>query len=642
MENDQISRQSSKEKKRHNSTIIPSSLIENFSQTQTISDNDNNSICTFSATVDPSVFHLSSNSLFAYQEFDQFSSLCDGSENQNNNKIEEKFEMPKIYRESLTDSKKDIINMDEVTKNKNEIKNKKRKSAFGTLPMKFDLGFNQNIYTEYNNMKNNNNLNNIQNNNNALINNFRIENVNNLQNTNVNIQNRRNSSGFVQFYQNPFLIQNYGGNINNFNPMFYINNNNNNQVQFQNSNIEDNSNDNKNNNNLSIIMKDTICHKKRRSMILPNNSMINPLNNIYLQKIPTQNFLDQRKNNPNIQIPNNIILLFQDQINCKNFQENLEFNKNDINYSRNFYEGIKPEIVNLIEHQFGNYVIQKFFEVLIYQENKKLFAEIFIHIDEKNKLYEISIHNYGTRVIQKTLDKLINNNYKKIESNELNNSFKKLINNHLYNLCCDKNGNHVYQKLIRAYPKESNDDFIYDNLCEHILEIALLQQGATIFHVILDFANYKQKEKIILYVNPILPKLINDKYGNYTIQSILNNMNNEIELIEPIYKYISENILELSLQKFSSNVIDTFIMKNNLYSKKLIEDIINKKIIQDIIKDQFGNYVIQKALMISEKNVEIKIIKQIKPIMDELKQNSVGKKIYEKLMQQYSQLFKKD
>jgi hypothetical protein len=102
--------------------------------------------------------------------------------------------------------------------------------------------------------------------------------------------------------------------------------------------------------------------------------------------------------------------------------------------------------MNLIIHQFGIYVIQKFLEILIYRENKILFTEVLLTLYQNNSLYEISINNYGTRVIQKTLEKLIECGYNKIETVGINNCFKNLIAEHLYDLCKDKNGNHVYQK----------------------------------------------------------------------------------------------------------------------------------------------------------------------------------------------------
>ena len=53
--------------------------------------------------------------------------------------------------------------------------------------------------------------------------------------------------------------------------------------------------------------------------------------------------------------------------------------------------------------------------------------------------------------------------------------------------------------------------------------------------------------------------------------------------------------------------------------------------------DQYGNYVVQKALSISEKEVCIKIIEQIKPILGDLQKTNIGKKIYEKLFQNYKE-----
>ena len=287
---------------------------------------------------------------------------------------------------------------------------------------------------------------------------------------------------------------------------------------------------------------------------------------------------------------------------------------------------------------------QKLFEILIYQENKTLFNIIISIINVNDKLYELSINNYGTRVIQKTLEKLTDNNYRKIETPELNNTINNLIANHLYDLCCDKNGNHVYQKILKVfyYENENKNDFLYDYLSNIALNVALLQQGATIFNTALSLCNYRQKEKICQKIIKNIEKLINDKYGNYSLQAVINKIDNEKDLIEPIYIYISENIVELSKQKCSSNVIDTFIMKKDDYSKMLVNEMIKKDVIKDIIKDQYGNYVVQKAMIISEKETFNKIINQIKPIIPELLESNIGKKIYDKLAQQYSDVFNRE
>ena len=80
-------------------------------------------------------------------------------------------------------------------------------------------------------------------------------------------------------------------------------------------------------------------------------------------------------------------------------------------------------------------------------------------------------------------------------------------------------------------------------------------------------------------------------------------------------------------------------MKKDEFSKRLIDDIIKNNQIKDMIKDKFGNYVIQKAMSISDEETLNKIIEQIKPIIPELLLSNLGKKIVNKLMQQYNAAF---
>ena len=204
-----------------------------------------------------------------------------------------------------------------------------------------------------------------------------------------------------------------------------------------------------------------------------------------------------------------------------------------------------------------------------------------------------------------------------------------MIENHLYELCCDKNGNHVYQKLLKIFPKENNkDDFLYDEFIKISFKVSIIQQGATLLNVALEQGNENQKEKLCEAIVDNIGDLIIDKYGNYTIQTVFKLMKEKIN--EKIYKYIDENLLRLSKEKFSSNVIDKCIIKDYEPSKKLIQSIIQKNIIKDIIVDQYGNYVVQKALNVSDKDTCKKIFEQIRPMLGELHKTNIGKKIYDK------------
>lgn len=69
----------------------------------------------------------------------------------------------------------------------------------------------------------------------------------------------------------------------------------------------------------------------------------------------------------------------------------------------------------------------------------------------QNNIYDLSLHMYGCRVIQKLID-IIDESFIPAISLELSPYFKKCVE--------DQNGNHVLQKLIeRLKPGQENDIF---------------------------------------------------------------------------------------------------------------------------------------------------------------------------------------
>ena len=634
-----------------------------------------------------------SNSLFAYQELDKFSSFCDNesfpldiltylneNQNQNNqiNNINNRSTKQEEYEESDSSSDESINNEmsdDEIIFKKYKHRMEKRKSALNSVPLSFKTFSSIKPNEIFNNNNNNNfgsgqkiNKNTVKSNNYLNNNNFILNNNNN---NNNNPDNFRRSSLTINPIQNNLFFNNLLNNNQFIFPQTTIDNNLNDSGSKSNnsSNYNNNSNNFIHNNNNKLTNSPNPINMGPRYQNMNNynyfnNFPFNLYNNTNIQEslfkkrnslfltaeaqvqrrsshtaIPSIQSIqimnsDKKIKKINLEKEENPNYFLKDQLYCRQIQNKLEKNINNIKYSDEFYENIKFQLVEIIEHQFGNYVIQKFLNVLLFQENKKLFKLIFLNINDK--LFEICIHNYGTRVIQKTLEKLDNNNYYKIETNELNQVFKNLIENHLYELCCDKNGNHVYQKLLRVFPKERNQ-FLYDSLIKISFPVSIIQQGATLLQTAFDYSSKEQQEKLCIVIIDKIADLINDKYGNYTIQTIFKLYNDKIN--DKIYEYIDQNILQLSKEKFSSNVIDKCIIKDYKKSNILIESIINKNIIKDIIVDQYGNYVVQKALNVSGKETCFKIIQQIKPILSDLQKTNIGKKIYEKLNQNYKEYF---
>lgn len=66
---------------------------------------------------------------------------------------------------------------------------------------------------------------------------------------------------------------------------------------------------------------------------------------------------------------------------------------------------------------------------------------------------------------------------------------------------------------------------------------------------------------------------------------------NKEEYSEKLINYIKNNLIYLSKQKYSSNVIDKSILKENgRYLNVILDKLLETKASGDLILDQYGNY----------------------------------------------------
>mmetsp|Transcript_37863 Transcript_37863/g.37401 ORF Transcript_37863/g.37401 Transcript_37863/m.37401 type:complete len:147 (+) Transcript_37863:963-1403(+) len=104
-------------------------------------------------------------------------------------------------------------------------------------------------------------------------------------------------------------------------------------------------------------------------------------------------------------------------------------------------------------------------------------------------------------------------------------------------------------------------------------------------------------------------KLIRDPYGNYVLQESLDKWGDtDIELADDnekcffggIFSSIIGNIEKLSLEKFSSNVIEKCLERaNDYYNNIFIKEILDGDAFS-IMKNLYGNYVFQKSLALAK------------------------------------------
>ena len=227
--------------------------------------------------------------------------------------------------------------------------------------------------------------------------------------------------------------------------------------------------------------------------------------------------------------------------------------------------------------------------------------------------------SYGTRVIQKIIDKI---SYTPI----LLNKFTFLLNNKDYKIICNSQyGNHIVQKFISTMHSSEYTNFIYNNIYQNFLEYANNKHGVFIVQKCISEGNEKQRKLIYQIICENLFALIENEFGNYLIQFILLNKKNIEQTfyeILPIIIKIEENIVNFCFSKYSASVIEKCFEKSeNLIRNHILDFLFNNHSnrLVDILFNKYGVYIILKATKTQNEKYKNKLIEIINKSDNEIK-----------------------
>ena len=469
---------------------------------------------------------------------------------------------------------------------------------------------NENLYQYKFINKNMNNCNNIINkqnfcifNNDTIFKNLTINSINNCNNTFVNLINKDlnmrqfcNYNNFSTYFNkvnyNCFNINNINCQINdndrilfpkkkgnNYTSYNCIDNNINNINIFSNfSRINDVSI-----NNVNIIQNDLTQNqmnlknsksKQRDLQLIPKE-----------KKISLEDFI---KYINNIQMP--IIEFVCNSKGAIELQKMLE--KSGLDIKMYFIQALKREGLTIImKNIHGNY----FFQKLIKDSSEKITSNIISYISED--IIDISKDDSGTFSVQALVNEIS-------AINDINIILQK-IKGHEIEMIYDKNATYVVQKIILKFPdiyrKELNEIILnnFSKLCLDVNGICIVKN----FIKTNSIENDKQRMKIIIDNNFIL--LAQSPFGNYAIQFLIEKLKT-FELNE-IFEALIERIYKLSIQQFSSNVVEKALEKmDTLNLDKALDKLFFQGKFIFLLKNKFGKFVIIKAIGYMTKELRTK------------------------------------
>ena len=449
----------------------------------------------------------------------------------------------------------------------------------------FKNNFNNTNFTAQNNNKfpkKNNNINSKQYNNNYIL----PQNISEFKD-NVDSDNLINNKRIIN--QNCFQI-----NIENMNIHNSINN------ISQNYNINatiDNDNENENENNISINFQKDI-NTSNISKISYNSMSLNDL-------------------------LNNIEKISENQSGCRLLQNKLQQNSDRAD---DFYKSIKSKNIlkKITIDSFGNYFIQKLLEYI----SSDLISEFFINIICPSFM-EISLNPHGSRVIQKLLERIYNNqNLMKI--------FNECLQNSMLEIFLNQSSTHIIIKYISLI-KYPNNQIVYKYIVDNIYYIATHKHSCCTLQKCLNEGNNTQRKEILISLANISSQLFADQYGNYAIQFALSLKDEEANKII-ISNYLG-NFQENISNKISSNVYEKVLEYCDFNTKQyIIKSLCNFETVKKLLYDTYGNYVLQKILLASTEPYRSMYIKFIAPLINNLKNLPNGLIIIHKIVSHFPEL----
>ncbi|KAI0719110.1 ARM repeat-containing protein [Cerioporus squamosus] len=313
--------------------------------------------------------------------------------------------------------------------------------------------------------------------------------------------------------------------------------------------------------------------------------------------------------------------LCKDQHGCRYLQKKLEEGvpeHRDMIFRETF-----GHFADLMTDPFGNYLCQKLLEYSTDEQRNVICESV------AQELVNISLNMHGTRAVQKMIDFL--STRRQIHSIIL------ALSLHVVVLIKDLNGNHVIQKCLNKLAPEDNQ-FIYNAVAANCVEVATHRHGCCVLQRCIDHASEHQRVQLVNEITYNALTLVQDPYGNYVVQYILDLNDNRFS--DAVIRQFAGNVCALSVQKFSSNVIEKCIrVAEHSTRKMLISELLNRTRLEKLLRDSYGNYCVQTALDYAEPAQRALLVEGIRPVLPLIRNTPYGKRIQNKLQREHNDGF---
>jgi pumilio RNA-binding family len=264
-----------------------------------------------------------------------------------------------------------------------------------------------------------------------------------------------------------------------------------------------------------------------------------------------------------------IVEFCQDQSGSRFIQQRLEMG--DHNEQQIVMKEVLRAIRRLRNDVFGNYVVQKLLDF----GTANMKGEIRNTLE--GEMLSLSLQMYGCRVVQKAIET--------VDEEDLPRMLRE-FHNDVLGCIHDQNGNHVIQKCIEVVNSRANKaeasgdvhratflreqiDFILDDVLTNATGLSCHPYGCRVLQRILEHTTEEKKVAILDEIQRRHKDLMDDQYGNYVIQHVL-QYGRDVDRDSIVQIVVDCGLLGLARQKFASNVVEKLLKYGNSSQRRAV------------------------------------------------------------------------
>ncbi|KAL8128271.1 hypothetical protein AgCh_015010 [Apium graveolens] len=296
-----------------------------------------------------------------------------------------------------------------------------------------------------------------------------------------------------------------------------------------------------------------------------------------------------------VDLKGGIYYMAKDQLGCRFLQKQIEEGSpQDVDL---IFPEIIDHVVELMINPFGNYLIQKLIDVCTEDQKTKIVLTV---TDDPWVLVKICSDTHGTCSIQKLI--------KSLKTKQQITPLTMALEPGFLDLIKDVNGNHVLQCCLKSLGHNYNK-FLIIAATKYCVEIATHRHGCCVLNQCIAHSTGKLREKLIAEVCFNALMLAQDSFGNYVVQYVV-----ELKIPAAAATLLSQfegNFVYLSMQKFSSHVVEKCLKFSEESRPKIITEFLSVPYFNQLLQDPFANYVVQSALEVSKGALHAALVKAI-------------------------------